>query len=84
MIGVYQHPDNLGLFLGRVITDCGGGSSFYEGGWNCAAQTLYAALLPLTVVLILSFLAGSLAGGRHSLLVMIIAAGSRRGLLVFG
>ena len=84
VVGVYPHPDNLGLFLGRVIPIVVAVVFFYEGGWNWRRRLYTLALLPLLAVLVLSFSRGAWLAVLVSLLVIIIVAGSRRGLLFFG
>ena len=84
VVGVYPHPDNLGLFLGRAIPIVVAVVFFYEGGWVWRRRLYTLALLPLLAVLILSFSRGAWLAVLVSLFVMIIVAGSRRGLLLFG
>lgn len=84
VMGVYEHPDALGLFLGRVITVTVAVSFFYQGGWSQRRKLYGAALVPLLIVLVLSFSRGAWLAVAFSLLVIILVAGSRRGLVVFG
>lgn len=88
---VYSHPDNLGLFLGRVIPLAACLPLFYnQANWRIWRNPswrvkLYAlALLPLLATLILSFSRGAWLGVGAALLGMFIAVGSRRWLIAYG
>ncbi len=84
VVSVYNHPDNLGLFLGRVIPLATGYTLFSGGKWERRRWLYLTALAPLGLALALSFSRGAWLGTGLALLVMIIAAGSRRGLMVYG
>jgi O-antigen ligase len=87
---VYSHPDNLGLFLGRVIPLAACLPLFYNQGewriWRNPSRRvkLYAlALLPLLATLLLSFSRGAWLGVGVALLGMFIAVGSKRWLVAY-
>lgn len=84
VVGVYDHPDNLGLFLGRVITIVACVVFFYKGGWNLRRKLYAAALVPLTLALILSFSRGAWLAVGITMLIVVLVVGSKRGLIVYG
>ncbi|NWJ95967.1 MAG: O-antigen ligase family protein [Chloroflexi bacterium] len=84
VVSVYNHPDNLGLFLGRVIPLATGYVFFFGQKWNLRRWFYLIALIPLVAALALSFSRGAWLGSGLALLVMILVAGSKRGLLIYG
>lgn len=92
VVSVYSHPDNLGLFLGRVIPVAvafalfapgGGGWQFWR--WQSRRRQLYLlALVPLGATLVLSFSRGAWIGVGAALLAVIIAGRAWRWLAVYG
>lgn len=86
VISVFSHPDNLGLYIGRIIPLTAAVALF--GGqvkeWSRRRWLYLAALAPLLLALFLSFSRGAWLATGLALLVMIIVTGSRRGLIVFG
>ena len=84
---LFSHPDSLGLFLGRLIPLVFCLIVFYrETPWRLSRRRqLYTlALLPMLITLGLSFSRGAWLGCAAALLVILIAAGTKRGLLAFG
>lgn len=88
---VYSHPDNLGLFLGRVIPLAACLPLFFNGGdwrlwknpsWRVKLYTL--ALLPLLATLFLSYSRGAWLGVAAAFLGMFVVIGSRRWLIAYG
>lgn len=86
VISIYSHPDNLGLYIGRIIPLVTA-VAFFGGAIKELARrrVVYGlALLPLLGTLILSFSRGAWLASALALLVMIIIVRSRRGLIIFG
>ncbi len=87
---VYSHPDNLGLFLGRIIPLAASIVLLYSQGriswrWPFARRQWYgAALLVMVVGLVLSYSRGAWIGVAVALLVMFIAARARKFLIGYG
>ncbi len=84
---VFSHPDSLGLFLGRVLPLTFGLAAFWrEIAWRRSwRRRLYTlALLPMLITLGLSYSRGAWLGLVVALLVMLLAARAKRGLLVYG
>ncbi len=88
---VYSHPDNLGLFLGRVIPLAACLPLFFnQSGWRIWRSPswrvkLYAlALLPLVATLFLSYSRGAWLGVAAAFLGMFVVIGSRRWLVAYG
>jgi O-antigen ligase len=88
---VYSHPDNLGLFLGRVIPLAACLPLFFnQSGWRIWRSPswrvkLYAlALLPLMATLFLSYSRGAWLGVAAAFLGMFVVIGSRRWLIAYG
>ncbi|MBN9391269.1 MAG: O-antigen ligase family protein [Chloroflexi bacterium] len=88
---VYSHPDNLGLFLGRVIPLAACLPLFFNGGdwrlWKNPSWRvkLYAlALIPLLATLFLSYSRGAWLGVAAAFLGMFVVIGSRRWLIAYG
>jgi O-antigen ligase len=84
VVSVYNHPDNMGLFLGRVIPLASGYVFFFGQEWNRRRWLYLVALVPLVTALALSFSRGAWICTGLALLVMILVARSKRGLLVYG
>lgn len=84
IVSIYNHPDNLGLFLGRIIPLAAAYVLFGGTEWNRRRWLYLIALGPLLATLLLSFSRGAWIGTGLALLAMVVAAGSRRGLIVYG
>ena len=60
VFGVYQHPNNLALYLGRVLPFAACIALFLPRGWR---KTLYlAACAPLGITLLLTYSRGAWVG----------------------
>jgi putative inorganic carbon (hco3(-)) transporter len=84
---VFTHPDNLGLYIGRLLPFLVAFVLFYDnqGLFGSRRRILYAlALLPVGATLIISFSRGAWIGTAAAVLAMLILAGVRRWLLVYG
>ncbi|MDB5079828.1 MAG: O-antigen polymerase [Chloroflexi bacterium] len=88
---VYSHPDNLGLFLGRVIPLAACLPLFYsQAGWRIWKNPswrfrLYSlSLVPMLICLVFSFSRGAWLGVGAAFLGMFVAVGSRRWLFAYG
>lgn len=86
---VYTHPDNFGLFLGRIIPLAAGLVIFTGQSWRLwlsgRRRWMYGlALLPLGVALVLSFSRGAWIGVAVALLAMLLAGSAWRLLLAYG
>ena len=84
---LFSHPDSLGLFLGRLIPLAFCVIVFWgDVPWRLSRRRqLYTlALVPMLITLVLSFSRGAWLGTIVALLVILLAAGSKRGLLAFG
>ncbi len=85
VVSVYTHPDNLGLFLGRIIPMTGAVVLFMEGGHRRWRRWCYAlALIPLLAALVVSFSRGAWIAAAVAFLAMLLAARAKRGLLAYG
>jgi O-antigen ligase len=88
VISVYSHPDNLGLYIGRIIplvTAVAFFSGEIQGKEWFRRRWLYRlALLPLAGALVLSFSRGAWLATALAIMVIIIVARSRKGLIIFG
>jgi O-antigen ligase len=72
IVSVYQHPNNLALYLGRVMPLAACFAIFLPWGWR---KTLYAlATLPLAATLFLTYSRGAWLGVAAAMLVVLVAA----------
>ncbi len=83
VISIYNHPDNLGLFLGRIIP-VATSYTFWGSGWNWRRKYYSASLVILLGALLLAFSRGAILGTAAAFLVLVIIFRSRRGLIAFG
>ncbi len=69
VFGVYQHPNNLALYLGRVVPLVGCLALFLPWGWRKALYTV--VVLPLGGALLLTFSRGAWLGVAAGVLVAV-------------
>lgn len=70
VFGVYKHPNNLALYLGRVTPFAACMALFLPWGWR---KTLYGlALLPLAATLLLTYSRGAWAAVTLAMLVAVV------------
>ena len=70
VVSVYQHPNNLGLFLGRAVPFAACLAIFLPWGWR---KLVYAAItLPLAATLLLTFSRGAWVGAAAGIAVALV------------
>lgn len=89
VVSVYSHPDNLGLFLGRIIPLAVSVVLFYNAKiswqWPFGRRQWYAlALVPMLGALVVSYSRGAWIGVAVALLVMFIVAKAWRWVAGYG
>jgi O-antigen ligase len=83
VISIYNHPDNLGLYLGRVIP-LAAAIAFFSLEWTIKRWLYLASLGIMGIGLGLCFSRGAWIATAAALLVMVVVVGSRKGLIVAG
>lgn len=89
VVSVYSHPDNLGLFLGRIIPLAVSVVLFYNAKiswqWPFGRRQWYGlALVPMLGALVVSYSRGAWIGVAVALLAMFIAAKAWRWVAGYG
>jgi O-antigen ligase len=83
VISIYNHPDNLGLYLGRVIP-LAAAVAFFSVGWGIKRGSYFAGLGVMAIGLGLCFSRGAWIATATALMVMVVVIGSRKGLIIAG